>query len=134
MSCVFVVEGVQLDVDSFLSNIQLKPNPYRIDRKGDPGLLGGDKWVTNAIYCDASEASMSQFMRQQRDAEQFLKRNRAQILKMNSLQLGVHDCWLDFGIELKNVTIPCEVFCPSLCKAAGELGIGLMFSVYPAAS
>jgi hypothetical protein len=40
---------------------------------------------------------------------------------------------LDFAIERRDVAVQCDYFPPDLVRIAGELGIGLMPSLYPAA-
>ncbi len=77
-----------------------------------------------------SEAGFDDVTTQIRDAVQFLRANRAQLMRaMGSDASGV----LDFAVERRDLAVQCDVFPSDLVRGAGHLGLALEFSHYPQA-
>ena len=130
MSCILRVGGASLDVDALLAAIDLKP--YRIWRKGEPRTSRpGSRLREASGMCFAvSEADFREFDEQMREATEFLQRHLAD-MKIMETYPEVEWFDLDFGIELRDVTIPTDVLRPAFLKAAAGSGVTVCLSHYP---
>ena len=131
MSCVLRIDGEDLDADALVRVTSL--SIYRVDRKGETGLLrsrGPHK--RSAVHIDVSDAPFSDLSQQIADAVAFLDRN-ADAIAAAARFPGVQDARLDFGVEAKDVAIDSNYLPPDLLRRAGELGVGIELSMYPPA-
>lgn len=112
MSCVLRISGP--DVKASLSKISLEP--FRVEN--------------GAAHFDVSKADFDDFKTQIQDAISFLQAHRADVRLMMSEQAasGV----LDFAIEWRDVAAQFDNFPAALVREAGNLGLALELSHYPA--
>jgi len=130
MSCVFRVVGDDLEIDALL--VELKMEPYRLWRKGEPRNWRnpeGKKSECSGACFTASEAEMTEFSTQVMDATEFLKEHREDIEAIVAFP-GVEEAALDFGIELKRDFLNCDYLPPQLLRLAGSLNIAIELSHY----
>lgn len=113
MSCVLRISTPSVEVA--VSGMALKP--YRIEN--------------GAAHFNVSEASFGDLAAQVNDAIAFLRANRAELSLMTS-EHGASGV-LDFAIEWRDVAVQYESFPADLVRAAGNLGLALELSHYPAA-
>ena len=112
MSCVLRVSSP--DMQTSLSKISLLP--FRVEN--------------GVAHFDVSEAELSEFNAQIKDAIKFLQIHNEDIQRiMNEPNTsGV----LDFAIEWRDVALQCDNFPAPLVREAGSLGLELELSHYPA--
>jgi hypothetical protein len=131
--CVLRVSGESLDVDALLASISLVP--CHIERKGAPRFTGSRKIATfSGFNVVVSEAPGSDVQSQIRDALAFVKANCIDIQRAVQFP-GVERAYLDFGIHCRlnnEVAAQYDYYPPDLLRLAGELGLGIEISLYPA--
>ena len=112
MSCVLRISGP--GVKASLLKISLEP--FRVE--------------SESAHFDVSEADFGEFNAQIKDAIAFLQLHRADVkLMMNEPSAtGV----LDFAIEWRDVAAQFDNFPATLVREAGNLGLSLELSHYPA--
>lgn len=130
MSCILRVFGSSLNVEALLAQTALEPD--RVWKKGEPRFKTKPDGETlnnsNASFL-ASEADMSEFDIQTREASFFLEKNHSEIRKMVVFP-GVEEVVLDFGVELRDYAIHSDYLPPKLIQVAAQAGIGLELSHY----
>lgn len=112
MSCVLRISGPGVKVS--LSKISLEP--YRVE--------------DGAAHFDVSEADFSNLQEQVKDAIAFLQLHKEdlQLIMSEPSTSGV----LDFAIEWRDVFAQFDSFPAALVREAGNLGLALELSHYPA--
>jgi hypothetical protein len=132
MSCVLKVKGDNFAVDEFLAGSSLEP--IAIFRRGDPRLPAsqpeGPKLGASGFHLPASDADFSNLQAQIADAVRFLELHQSELTRLAAFP-GVESVSLDFGIEEREVAAQSERFPPILLRMAGNLGIWLVFTLYP---
>lgn len=131
MSCILRVYGSSLNVETLLAQTALEPD--RVWKKGEPRFKSkpnGETLNNSGASFLASDADMSEFDTQTDDASVFLEENHSEIRKIVVFP-GVEGVVLDFGVELRDVTIHSDYLPPKLIQAAAQVGIGVELSHYP---
>jgi len=129
VSCCLRILGEELDVDSLVAEINIKP--YKIWKKGDRRFPAG--YNSNEIFClsgityIASDADMDDFECQLEEATEFLLEHHAAFKKIKTF-LGVDQVVLDFAVQLQKAAINSDYLPPEFLGLLGELGIGLELS------
>ena len=125
MSCILRVSGAELDVDTLISIVDLKPD--RIWRRGEPSRASkpeGKRYDHSGATFVASVADFGEFGQQLDAATSYLEIQCRQIASMASFD-DVQDATLDFGIELRNVAVHHDVLPFRFLKATGSLSVAL---------
>lgn len=131
MSCILRVFGSSLNVEALLAQTALKPD--RVWKKGEPRSEtkpNGETLSNSSASFLASEADMSEFDTQAKEASAFLEMNHSEIRKMVVFP-GVEGVVLNFGLELRDVAIHSDYLSPKLIQVAAQSGIGVELSHYP---
>jgi hypothetical protein len=133
--CVLRVTGVSFDAEQYLRTSVL--TPYKVFRAGEPRFSSRPDRVhqTSGFSVDVSRAPWSDLRGQIADACRFLEQHADELRVLTGLS-SVEDIRLDFPSELRigrnNVVAQFDYFPPELLKAAGDLGVGIELSTYPA--
>jgi hypothetical protein len=135
--CVLRASGPRFAVDRFAERTSLPV--HSVYRRGEARFPRskpkGPKHKISGITVVVSDASWSKLPAQVRDAERFLSKHKREIRRLSRFP-GVDGVVLDFPIHLRigrKVVAQFDRFPASLVRAAGELGIALELSTYPAA-
>lgn len=135
MACLLKVEGQEFDVDAYLARGVLAPSGvYRRGEARFPTLRGARKSLRSGFNIAVSKKESSDFAGQVRDALGFLARHRRAIRALRRRK-GVECATLEFGVERQpNAAVQAQAFPEELVRIAGELGLALGLSLYPAAN
>jgi len=131
MSCVLRVGGRRFDVDRCLSKVRLRV--LRVRRRGVPfsqTTPNSPKDTFSNCNILVSNRDFSEFPAQVRDAARFLQRNRKVIRYLRDFP-GVQWATLDFGVELRDTAVHCDLLPSNLLLSAGTLGLAIEVSHYP---
>jgi hypothetical protein len=134
MSCILRVFGSSLDIGALLARTVLEAD--RVWIKGEPRFQSksdGETLNNSGANFLVSEADMSEFDIQIKEASAFLEKNQSEIEKM-VLFPGVEGAVLDFGVELRDVAIHSDYLSPELIQVAAKAGVGIRLSHYPCIS
>lgn len=105
---------------------------YRIDRKGDLGLLKNrGPHEKSSVHIEVSSAGFDDLPGQVADAMTFLRANESGIRAAVAFP-GVEWAQLDFGVDQAGVAIDSKYLKPELLALAGGMGLGIALSIYPA--
>jgi hypothetical protein len=133
MSAVLRASGVDFDVDGFLKESRLAP--CAVHRRGEPVFPAsqptGRLHERSRVHVAVSEAAFEEFSRQVEDAITFLGVKREEVRRLMNFP-GVEAVVLDFGVSRRDVLLECYFLPPELIQRAGELGLGVELSQYPA--
>ena len=133
MSAVLRAYGEHFDVDAFLGGCTLPI--CAIKRRGEPVFRNrqphGRTHEKSGVHISASDADFNDFPLQVEESIQFLRDEAEQIRRLVAWP-GVDGGTLDFGIERRDVLVQCDCLPPELVRLAGELGLGIELSQYPA--
>jgi len=125
VSCVLRAYGSDLDVDGYLSQVELTELLIIVRRKGTRRFEGQKNPDTiSGFNLRVSEAEFSELDQQQADALAFLQQYERELGLLAAFP-GVEDVVLDFGIEDRNVAAQVDSFPPELLRKMGALDIGL---------
>jgi hypothetical protein len=134
---VLHVTGPDFDPGPLLAGLGLEP--FAVFRRGDPCFpesRSDRRHTVGGFKCDVSAAD-GVIADEVRDAIDFLTRHHGD-LEAVSRHPAVEDICLDFGhylrIDGRRVAVQCDILPPELLRLAGELGIGIMLSLYPTPS
>lgn len=127
MSCIFRVVGKKLEIDSLLKKVNLEP--YRFWHKGEKKTKN-KKYTHSGACFAASNAEHWEFKLQVEDAIHFLESFKKDIEVIVAFP-GVEEPTLDFGIELQESFLNCDLLPPKLLRLAGNLNIAIELSHYP---
>src|SRR5262245_57518748 len=135
--CVLRATGAALDAQAFLRDSPLRA--VKVFRRGEPRLPRshpeGPRHETSGITVQVSQAPRSNLGAQVADAESFLRAHRAELQRLAAAP-GLEDLTLDFPTSLRidgeRVVAQFDRFPASLVRMAGDLGIALELSIYPA--
>jgi hypothetical protein len=122
--CVLRAAGDDFQPEIFLQESTL--DPCNVFRKGER-KSESRTWNTSGITVVISEGS--DFGQQLADAVQFLKSNRAELLRLKAAT-GLEAMSLDFGVKRRNGFLQSHLFPPELILLAGELSLALEVSIY----
>ncbi len=132
MSCVLRASGKNFDVDSFLKKSKLQP--CAVFRRGEPKFMNkpkGKKRTMSGLNIPVSNAAMTNFRKQVKDAIQFMSKNKKEIRKLINAK-GIDGTELDFGTSRDEHTFLQEfVFPIELTVLASSLGLEVRLSSYP---
>ena len=131
MACYLRVIGESLDIDALLRDLVMKAD--RVWHRGEPRFrtkIDGEVHRYSGASFVASDADMSEFEVQMKEATHFLNQNSLDIERIVGFP-GAEQVALDFGIELRDVAIHSDLLTPPFLKAAGALGIAVELSHYP---
>jgi hypothetical protein len=132
MSCVLRASGKHFDVDNFLKKSKLQP--CAIFRRGEPKFKNkpkGKKRTSSGLNIPVSNAAMTNFRRQVKDAIQFISKNKKEIGKLIKAK-GIEGVELDFGTSRDEKTFVQEFSFPvELTALASSLGLEVRLSSYP---
>jgi hypothetical protein len=134
MSCVLHIADANFDLDSFLTNTNLKP--YSKHYIGE--LIhqkSKKKFKDNGCSFDLSSADFDNFEQQQKDAIWFLTNNFKALSRLNEFGiLKEPKGRIDFGIisRLTNpsIAIQTDEFEVELLRLASSLGFSILLSQY----
>ncbi|MEZ5300894.1 MAG: hypothetical protein R3F11_09615 [Verrucomicrobiales bacterium] len=133
MSAVLRVFGDDLAIKKFLGGSKLIP--IAVFQRGEPrspaSRPNGSKHKRTGANFSASDASMSDFRQQLKQATAFLRDFASEIRSLRAYP-GVEGMSLDFGVETNPPHWASFGFPADLVAAAGELKINLVVSVFPA--
>lgn len=131
MSCILRIGGAELDADDLLRECRL--DAYRIDRKGEIGLLKSrGPHEKSSVHVDVSSAGFDDLPGQVADAVTFLRANQSAVRAAVTFP-GVEWAQLDFGVEHADVAIDSKYLKPELLALAGGMGLAIELSIYPGA-
>jgi hypothetical protein len=128
---VLRVGGKRFDVEACVGVLGLKV--LRIYRRGQPRSPArprGPKNLFSGANVLVSDREFSDYNSQVRDAIRYLKRNQKLLRRLRHYS-GVEWAYLDFGVELRDVAVHCDVLPEQLVMMAGNLGLGIEVSHYP---
>ena len=131
MSCILRIVGTNLNLKELL-NVSLFPDSTwgkdtpRISTKSE-----SKKHNNSGARYVVSEADFDKYEQQILDAIEFLKKNKNKIQEIMNLP-NVDSADLDFGIYRRDVAGQFVKFPTELVKLAGNLGLGIELSQYPA--
>ncbi len=126
MSCMLRVFGSSLKIDELLSQLTLIPNSTWHIGEQHHGVTLKESGASFVV----SEADMSEFNCQTKEACTFLNKNTVEIQSMVKFT-GVKEVILDFGIELRDTAIHSDYLSPSFIEAVAHTGVGVELSHYP---
>ena len=135
--CVLTATGLVFDVDAFVHDTSL--TPYSIFRKGERRFPNSERNQErnefSGLKIDVSEKEWDDLPGQLSDALTFLTSHSGELRRLVRFP-GVEDVRLDFPynlrIDAKNVLGQCDYLPPALLREAGNLGVGIELSLYPA--
>jgi hypothetical protein len=131
MSCVLRVSGEDFDVDAHLTESQLAP--CRVWHVGEQAQQSRPPSTTAGFNADVSHADFDDFLAQIKDAIDFIRENREELLGL-SASSGVSDIALDFAVDMRSETAAKYCRFPSeLIRLAAEVKMGIELSVYACA-
>jgi hypothetical protein len=125
--CVLRASGDDFQPETFLQGSSL--SPCKVFRKGDR-KSESRSWDTSGITVVVSEAS-DDFAQQVADAIEFIKSNRAEMLRLQD-SAGLEGMSLDFGVNRRKGFLQSHLFPPELIRLASELSLALEVSIYGA--
>jgi hypothetical protein len=133
MSCVLRVSSSDNDLTPFVAKSQLPI--YESYRRGEVCTIGRKERAHKnfGFKCDVSKREFSDLPGQIGDALVFLQRHEAELRQLRA-EYKIDDLRLDFACWLRigDTTITqSDYFPPSLLSIAGNLGVGIEFSLYP---
>jgi len=133
VGCVLRVAGQDFDVDSYLSRGALVPVAiYRRAESRFPTLPRARKSLESGFNIAVSSRPISDFEGQVEEAVTFLSRHRRAVRALRRRE-GVESATLDFRLEQRpEAPMQGHVFPERLVRLAGELGLSLEVSFYPA--
>lgn len=133
MACLLRVAGREFDVDRYLARGVLAPSGvYRRGEARFPTLPRARKSLRSGFNIVVSKKEFSDFPGQVRDALSFLARHRRAVRALRRRK-GVDGAELDFGVERRpEAAVQVQAFPEELIRVAGELGLALTLSFYPA--
>jgi len=121
--CVLRVSGEQFDVDEFMRDSNL--SPYQIFHKGERRFPESSR----------NKTCWDDLPGQSDDALSFLRRFPDELERLVGFP-NVEDVRLDFPYELRigrlGIVGQCDYLPSTLLREAGNLGIGIELSLYPA--
>jgi hypothetical protein len=133
MATVLRASGSDFDPDRFCAESGFEP--CGLYRKGEPRFpasrLDGRCNDASDINVVASEADFHEFPRQVEETSAFLEAHKEELARLRDFP-GVEGVVLDFGIARRDVAVQCNELSPKLIRLAGELGLGIELSLYPA--
>jgi hypothetical protein len=134
MGCVLRVAGRDFDVDAYVSRGALLPAAvYRRGENRSPTLQRARRGLQSGFSVVVSRRDFSDFAGQVKDAIGFLGRHRRAVRALRRRK-GVESAVLDFGVDRRpQAEIQVQVFSEELVRLAGDLGLALELSFYPAA-
>ncbi len=135
--CVLRVSGEQFDVDEFMRDSNL--SPYQIFHKGERRFPESSRNKTcfdvSGLKIDVSKREWDDLPGQIDDAISFLRRFHDELERLVGFP-NVEDVRLDFPYELRigrlGIVGQCDYLPSTLLREAGNLGIGIELSLYPA--
>lgn len=132
MSCVLRASGDLFDVDLYLSSSTL--TACAIFHKGEPkSSLPRVKAKLNeksGINVEVSNKDFADLDGQITDAMAFLRSNLAELQRLITFP-GVEGVLIDFAVEARDTFTQSFSFPAELLRLAGDIGIGIMISLYP---
>jgi hypothetical protein len=133
VSAVLRAYGDDFDVGAFLVGCTLPV--CAVMRRGEPVNPAtqphGRRHQQSGVHVSASEADFHEFPRQAAPAAAFLGAEFEQVRRPCEWP-GVEGVTLDFGVERRDVAVQCDVLPAELVRVAGQLGLAIEFSQYPA--
>ena len=133
MGCVLRVAGRDFDVDAYIGRGVLVP--IAVYRRGEarfPTLPRARKSLQSGFNVMVSKKDVSDLADQVKDAVTFLRRHRRAVRALRRRK-GVEIATVSFGVERRpEATAQAQVFPEDLVRLAGELGLALELSFYPA--
>lgn len=125
--CVLRVSGDEFQVDAFLADSNLQP--YDVHHRGE--IRSRSRRHTDSGFrLDVSSADGNLAV-EVSDALAFLTTHAAELQRLRDFP-GVTDVRLDFGHYRRDVVAQFDYLPPDLLARAGNLGIGIELSLYPA--
>jgi hypothetical protein len=126
------VAGRDFDVDAYLQSGTLVPvGVYRRSESRFPTLPRARKSLESGFNVVVAQNAISDFEVLVEDALGFLGHHR-QAIRTLRRRKGVESVTLDFRLQRSPEPMPVRVFPEGLVRLAGELGLGLELSLYPA--
>jgi len=133
MSAVLRVCGRDFDVDRYCAQGALAP--CAVYRRGEPVYPAsqphGRRNEQSGVHIAVSDAAFEEFPRQVEEAVVFLRTHYEEVRQLVQFP-GVELAYLDFGVARREVEVQCDYLPPELVRLAGELGLGIELSQYPA--
>ncbi len=133
MACVLRVAGRGFDVDAYIRRGKLVPSAvYRRGEARFPTLPRARKSPESGFHIVISKKDLPEFAGQVRDAVSFLGHHRRAIRAL-CRRKGVETALLEFRVARgPEAVVQTEVFPVELVRLAGQLGLALQLSFYPA--
>ena len=134
MSCILRVSGESLDLAKVLEVISF--SPYETHQKGTPKRRKPNlPHEDSGFKVDVSDAAMSDFPQQCKDAEDFLRRHFVELGRLDKvdgaeLDFG-YDCRIGTGAADKRICVQNDYIPAGLVKLCGELSIGIALTQFP---
>lgn len=134
LMCVLRVSSSRKSLSAFLAGTRMPY--YESHDKADPQKYGRDKgkpYGDSGFKSDVSKAGWSDLETQARDAIRFLKRYRADLIRLRSV-FRVSDVQLDFPYDPivgGHTYIHFQCLPSELIRRAGALGMAIELSFYP---
>jgi hypothetical protein len=133
MTAILRAYGNEFDVDAFLRDCPLPV--CAVKRRGEPMFPASQTNLTkhdrSGVHVVASDAEFHEFPRQVSESAAFLQRHFEQVQRMCKWP-GVEGVTLDFGVVRRDSVVESDVLSKELIRVAGELGIAIEISRYPA--
>ena len=134
MSCILRISGDNLDIDSLLSAVDMRPD--RCWRRGEPRWKSKPERASHefsGVTFVASDADFSEFDLQVTEVSRFLEDYAEAISVMVNYE-GVEGAQLDFGIEFRDVAIHGDFLPNAFLRLAATSGVDVLLSHYPSAT
>jgi hypothetical protein len=133
MPAVLHIAGQEFDPERLPQLGALRPDQTWC--KGKPMFPAskpeGSRHDNSGITLFVSDADFDDFPRQVEEAIAFLDAHKDDLRLLRDAP-GVEEMFLDFGISRRDVIVHCDYLPSTLLRSAGELGIGIAISHYPA--
>jgi hypothetical protein len=136
MGAVLRVRGDDFDVDDLLRKISL--SVCHVERKGQPRFSPRSRIADcTGFNASTSEASERDLPKQVEDTIKYLRLNESDLKNVMSFP-GVTDAEIDFAVECRlnstDIFAQNDYLPPELLALAGNLGIGINLTLYPAST
>ena len=134
MSCILRVSGETLDLAKVLKVISF--SPYDTHQKGTPKRRKPKlPHEDSGFKVEVSDAAMSDFPQQCKDAEEFLHRHFVELGRLDKVDEAEldfsYDCRIGTGLGDKRVYVQNDYIPVGLVKLCGELSIGIAITQFP---
>ena len=122
--------GESFAVDDCLRLTQLTPaHVYRKGHRRFKNPAKTESHTKSGFHVEVSKFGFGGIHGQTRQAIAFLKRNKPALEQLRNFP-GLESIVIDFGYNWRNVAAQFDFLPPELLQLAGNLGIGIVLSVY----